>query len=408
MKSILFLVSFLLGSSARALPPHFDLDVSSAEYRSYLKKIPNYKNAQSEDPHIANALMLGDRLSQWIRVINESRTFSSAIRLTSPSTRRSAPIERPNAYSPKTIQNETHIILSGLPPIMKDVLINGTPFPANLNISDDQFIFHARKLDKNYQDAARYRLLIPHRDHYIAAQARDVRGYYFLRKNNITEESLLEVSRIPSGSIPPLREALLKLCLNANVQYSKCEKALKTAFSENSLAKFYQLYFPHAERNWNSFFEIPKYARRFDLQWSGSSAIVPFNFPEHERFIPYLRDNIQDEFRWKGWGLQIRFGHFPEGPRLKFVPGVVPYVNELGGNEIVMDANQPIEEYESQWTIRHEFGHVLGLPDCYHEFYDNHQRVFVNYQLDVTDLMCSRAGNMNERIFKELQRAYQK
>lgn len=73
-----------------------------------------------------------------------------------------------------------------------------------------------------------------------------------------------------------------------------------------------------------------------------------------------------------------------------------------------MDSNQPIEEYDSQWTIRHEFGHVLGLPDCYHEFYDTTQEAYVNYQFDVTDLMCSRAGNMNERIYLELKKAYQK
>ena len=32
---------------------------------------------------------------------------------------------------------------------------------------------------------------------------------------------------------------------------------------------------------------------------------------------------------------------------------------------------------------------------------------YVNYQIDVNDLMCSRSGNMNERIFKELKRTYQ-
>jgi hypothetical protein len=102
----------------------------------------------------------------------------------------------------------------------------------------------------------------------------------------------------------------------------------------------------------------------------------------------------------------MTFGNYPNGALLKFEAGVVPHVNGLGGNEIVMDSTQPIEEYESQWTIRHEYGHVIGLPDCYHEFYDSELGAFVNYQLDVTDLMCSRAGNMKERIYKELVRVY--
>ncbi len=104
----------------------------------------------------------------------------------------------------------------------------------------------------------------------------------------------------------------------------------------------------------------------------------------------------------------MNFGNYSSGPRLVFEAGVVPHVNGLGGDTITMDSNQPIEEYESQWTIRHEFGHVLGLPDCYHEFYDVDLKAYVNYQLDITDLMCSRAGNMKERIYLELKKAYTK
>lgn len=73
-----------------------------------------------------------------------------------------------------------------------------------------------------------------------------------------------------------------------------------------------------------------------------------------------------------------------------------------------MDSNTDIQEYGVRWTIRHEFGHILRLPDCYTEFYDTKEQVMVNYQLDTTDLMCSRAGLMNERIYQELKKHYQK
>jgi len=52
-----------------------------------------------------------------------------------------------------------------------------------------------------------------------------------------------------------------------------------------------------------------------------------------------------------------------------FEPGVTPHVNGIGGRIITMDANAPLDDYDVSWTIRHEYGHVLGFPDCYVEFY---------------------------------------
>ena len=40
--------------------------------------------------------------------------------------------------------------------------------------------------------------------------------------------------------------------------------------------------------------------------------------------------------------------------------------------------------------------------------YDEDKELAINYQIDTTDLMCSRTGEMNERIYKELRRHYLK
>lgn len=71
-----------------------------------------------------------------------------------------------------------------------------------------------------------------------------------------------------------------------------------------------------------------------------------------------------------------------------------------------MDADQPLTEYDAQWTIRHEFGHVLGLPDCYLEYYDPDKEVIVSYQIDIDDLMCSRHGHIQGHHLDELKRVY--
>ena len=91
--------------------------------------------------------------------------------------------------------------------------------------------------------------------------------------------------------------------------------------------------------------------------------------------------------------------------KLEFEPGTTPHVNGAG-DTITMDANQALNEYDSTWTIRHEFGHVLGFPDCYVEFYDEEAGLMINYQIDTSNLMCSRRGHLQDKHFQQLKKHY--
>jgi hypothetical protein len=406
MKFLTLAIALLSINTAIAAPPHLDLEMTSKEYATLLKR--RGLTSEKDDPAVAEGLRLGLRLSKWIAKINQSRSESSSIRLTSAQTRRGIPIDRPNIYSPETIKKETEELLKVLPEEMKTILLNNVDLPSDLHLDDPTFILHALRIDKNYQSAARYKSLIAYRSSYISAANKDVRGYHYLHSQKIGKNELRDVSLIDPAKLEGVKEALIGICFNSTSNRTKCQNDLTRAHRNNNLASFYTKYISLAEVLWKEFFQIPSYGKRSDITWSENTARVPFNHPEIERFIPYLQKNIEDEYRWEGWKLELVFGEYENGPVLVFEEGVVPHVNGLGGNQIVMDSNQPIEEYESQWVIRHEFGHVLGLPDCYHEFYDVTLKAFVNYQLDTTDLMCSRAGNMNERIYLELKKAYAK
>lgn len=393
--------------------PHMDPEMSSSEYREYLKSVQKNTGSQKSMPMESNtsierSLKLGERLSLWVKKINETRTPETAIRLTSPETRISYPIDRPNKYSPKILAEEASALEKSMPKEMVDVIWGTGEIPSDTKGLDDKtFAIQGRLLDKNYQGAARYKSLNPWREQYKTAAAADVRGYYFLTKNNITAEDLQDVGAIDPVKLELIKDALFRTCRNKErSRVTKCQSVVNRAVAKNELAALYENTIGAAKENWDAFFKIPTNARRKDVSWQDQTMTVPFNTPRIEKFIPYLQLNIEDEFRFNQWALKLNFGTFIRGPVLKFEAGSVPHVNRLGGNEITMDSNQPIEEYESRWVIRHEFGHVIGLPDCYHEFFDEKLDAYVNYQLDVTDLMCSRAGYMNERIFNELKEAY--
>lgn len=409
MTKILLSAFVLLHISTAFAVPHLDLEMESSEYRELLIKMSkNKKLKMVQDDGIERALKLGERLSQWIAYVNQARSPETAIRLTSAATRRGIPIDTPNVYNPAIIKAQTDKVLAEMPLKMKEIIMATGAYPTDVVIDDETFITHGRALDRNYQQAARYKTLSPYRFQYQGLAADDMRGYYYLTKNKLGKEELRDVALIPEAQLPLVIDALNKLCINARNSANSCKSRVDKAVADNKLAEAYGSYYPSGKKIWDAFFVIPTSARRKDVKWTGDVMTVPFNTPTIERFRPYLQTNIEEEFRFGTWGLKLNFGSFSNGPLLVFQPGVVPHVNGLGGNQIVMDSNQPIEEYESQWTIRHEFGHVIGLPDCYHEFFDTKLDAFVNYQLDITDLMCSRAGNMNERIYNELKGAYKR
>ena len=394
-------------TSAHAALPHLDLEANSNEYARHLKTLPKSKTA--DEPGIAKALSIGQRLSTWISFENAKRPADHQIKLTSSSTRYGIPIETPSVYNPTIIQQKLDTAIAALPESVASVLQSTDAFPDQLPVSDDSFILLGRAVDKVYQSAARWKSLKPYIPQYTNSKSLDVRGYYYLHKNGWTAEKLNSYSTLDASTQADLKNWLTLICINTVVSADTCANEFSTAMAKQALANFYTKYISVAEANWDHFFRIPDGIKRNDIAWNASTPnlmTVPFNTPTIARIQSYLSDNIQDEWKFNGWNLKLNFGTFSNGPVIEFQTGVVPHVESVGGNVIVMDQNQSVEEYESQWTIRHEFGHVLGFLDCYLEFYDTAQNAFVNYQLDTSDLMCSRAGNMKERLYTELKRVY--
>ena len=182
---------------------------------------------------------------------------------------------------------------------------------------------------------------------------------------------------------------------------------MNDAVTSQQVLSFFKKFSAKSKDIWNGFFRLD--VTRRDVRTTATSFAIPFILPSSPVIADYLKGNVEDEWHWENWALNIGFvssGDTKTTPHIRFEAGATPHVNRLGGNEITMDENQPVTEYGSQWTIRHEFGHVIGFPDCYIEFYDTKAKIIVAYQLDITNLMCSRRGHLKQTHRDELKKIY--
>lgn len=402
---VLFLTGFTSTQPQDADPQalHLDLDMEGQEYRALLGKF----KTTTADVTIARIIEVGERNLDWLKKINMNREEGDKLSFSSKDTQVGIPISAPSRYNAQIVKDRFNEVVSDLPKEMSVVLIDDEPFTDEPPIETMVYLEHGRKVDRIYQTAARWLLRSQQLNALAGYRAKDVRGYYYLIHLTDLQKKLERLDLVEAEERAKIEEALVTLCLNSNKSLQACKKAV-AAVGDNAWT-FYRNHLVAGRNNYNSFFEIPSYGRRRDIFWPTDRpnvAKIPFYKPSSRAVLDFMKTNVQDEWSYGRWKLLLDFRTRGNIPYVVFEPNVVPHVNGVGGNRITMDSATPLTEYNVQWTIRHEFGHVLGFPDCYLEFYDTEEKVIINYQIDTDDLMCSRKGKMNERLFKEMKENY--
>jgi len=353
-------------------------------------------------------MTVGKRNLDLLGIVNQQKPENQKLELWTPENTTAYPIEAPSISNRTLIRDRYDEVVRNLPQGLKDILIGGGELKLPSTISDDIYLEHARKLDRAYQSASRWLLQEPYLFSYEMRAKDDVRGFYHLSRDKDLNQKFEKYESLDEETKRLIKTSLIQMCRNNGVQLSNCKRRIDNAILEKSLTRLYDGYKNKSQALWDSFFKLG--AKRRDVDWSSNQpqvATMPFQNPESPVVKQWLIDNIEDEWKWAGWQLKLNFTNSSWGTaHIVFVPGATPNVNGLAGNKITMDANRPIDHYSTRWTIRHEFGHVLGYPDGYIEFYDSEEQVMVNYQLDITDLMCSRRGKLKQVHFDEFKRNY--
>ncbi len=357
---------------------------------------------------IQDAIDLGIRNLNWLRYINDRRADDNKVSLTSKATTGGIPIEKPSEYSPAIVQTKLDKLKTDLPQEIKEILFdNNKAFTPDVPIAQDKFIEWGRKVDGLYQTALRWQGMQRWLPYLEMARSEDIHGIYFFNKMDpaAVQAKLRDPSLWTTQEKTDLSDWLVSMCLNNNIDLAICRQQVTAAAAgPNSVYPLYQGWRVAAQRTWDGFFTIQ--GARSDIHITDPNRLdMPFRDPADPTVLAFLRDNIEDEWHFGTWFLKMAFNGTASA-HVIFKSGVTPHVNGLGGDEITMNSDQPLTEYDAQWTIRHEFGHVLGLPDCYVEYYDSEKGSIVNYQLDIDNLMCSRHGHIQQKHVDELLRAY--
>lgn len=391
--------------------PHLDQEMSGREYQSILEKqVKSFDTASTaEDIEVEQWLTWGKRNLQWVDLVNSLRPEGQKISLSSPETQPGNSVSDPRVYNFKIIKEAWAKLKTSVPSALAQVIWGNQPLPSSIPISEAEFAKWLLEIDRAYQISARYKLRKPWQLFMSAEIRKDVRGFLNIKNDRAIDQKLSQWSKLSQAVKKQLTNDLTLICLNSGEFDFECADQITAAVKKNSLIAFKNRYLPEGQKNYDKFFIIS--SKRLDIIWPQGRPdllTLPFKDPQNSSVLNFLRDNIQDEWRLGNWRLNLDFVASPPSgtASVRFVAGATPNVNGLAGSVITLDANAPLSEYDVQWTIRHEFGHVLGFPDCYHEFYDNNIQAFVSYQLDLNDVMCSRRGKLLPRHLTELQKAY--
>ncbi len=415
--SNLLLSLVVIGTAAFAQPakrqlPHLELDMMGPEYLALKKNKSLRLHVFAQDLDSTGALdpivKMGERNLAWITHMNKFRDDNHRLSFTTKENTAAYPIENPKVYNEALIQAAYQDFLKVLPQSLKEVLLTTTAYPQNPPLDEAEYLQWALKADRLYQTANRWLMMKRYLPELAQEKYRDVRGFYFLQKQTDLDSKLNSFSTLDATTQAQYTEWLTGQCMNSQKSSANCNLEFQASVTANTVLSFHQQYVERARAVMNDFFAF--YNPRPEIVWTSANPnllTAPFRVTGNAIVENYLSVNIEDEWKWNDWQLKLNFiQSSADIPHIVFQKGTTPHVNAVGGSEITMDANAPLTEWDVQWIIRHEYGHVLGFADCYAEFYDVAKGVIVNYQIDITDLMCSRRGKMKQHHFDQLKQGY--
>lgn len=380
-----------------------DLEASSTAYPAEFRSNKNIIGEPAQAWH--GVFTAGPRNLQWLNLLNANRKPENKIELANPGAAQGIPMEDPLRYNDALLNERWIQIEKDLPIELKTVLFGTASLPLELPVDLETYRKWARKLDVLYAHSLRWNGMRKNISYFRTQKIFDFRGLRFLTA--IGDEKL-KTELQNYNSLPLERQLQLKswvwdVCFNATKWDPTCDSVLEKALRNSTLFDVFKKYQDLAQKSYEKLFEVT--VPRKDIRLIDGNLVMGFKPSGNNAINLFVKKNVEAEWQWTSGGLKLNFDP-KAAANIRFIPGTIASVDSVGGDTITMDSQVSLESWDSQWTIRHEYGHVLGFPDCYIEFWDDSEKSFISYQFDLDNLMCSRAGKFNDRNKSEFLKAY--
>ncbi len=402
--------SFTTWAAAPDLPP-------DAGFKAYQKLLRRMQSERSDrfmplgntegklpiDP-LERAVTLGARSSAWIDTLNKTRPKDKQLLTSTASEKGGVPPEAPVKYSPKIIAADLAKWEADAPAEIKQVLVtqeNG--YETEFTMPESDFLKINRGIQRLYSIAIRWKSMQDYLPWLTQNKRNDLRGYYFLSREENLQRDLENFNQLEPLKQETWRGYMIQICVNNLNSLSDCKAQVATAVAGGGLWNEYSRWSVKSKAIFERMFTVTR--RGTDIHWNDAGKTI-LNSGVRRTGDMTLETYFHEILArvWNVGGAMLSANFLPNATlRIRFETGALAHY-ETGA--IVMDERSDMQDPENQIMLAHEYGHALGFPDCYIEFYDEDEEAIINYQLDVENIMCSLNGAVNTRHFEELRKAY--
>jgi hypothetical protein len=245
---------------------------------------------------------------------------------------------------------------------------------------------------------------------YLEKSTEDIRPYLFFKGLSHPKEILSQLTLDHVTTESPLVKALLGLCRHGNYSIESCLGLLKEHVKHHTTDKYFDQFWYLAEY-WNkAHFEIAPGRKNPLIQVDPLKRVIEFKvfYIKDPKVRHFIKAQVEDEFKGQNWSSSVTFTRNLKQAvvQVKFTKDKNP---SHGDSTIHLAADEDLDSEIAKWTIRHEFGHVLGFKDCYLRFLDPlNPKQLLYYEMDLSHLMCTMYGKMTPQMNAEIQSVYLK